>query len=509
MLNEIQDTEIVIGIVGAVGTNLTAISIAIEKELKVLEYRPKTITLSEALKSLEHFNHLNEIDGDEFDRISQSMDAGDEFREKTESGAAMSLLGIAAIREFRKDQGEYDVPLERQAYILRSLKRPEEIQELKKIYGDLFIVFSVYSPESDRINRLSDKICQSNNDTDPSKYLEKAKELIERDDSSGHKKFGQNVLDAFPLGDFFICMSDEDEIRHQIRRFFECWFGHPFHSPSKDEFGMYFANAASLRSADLSRQVGAAILTKSGDILTVGCNEVPKKGGGISWEGEYGDFRDYKLGKDSNVNTKEVIIQEILSRLAKKGWLTDEKSELDPIVRAREAIYSKDAPVDGTRVSSLLEFGRIVHAEMNALMDASKRGIAVEGATLYCTTFPCHMCARHIIAAGIDRVVFIEPYSKSMAEDLYGNLISIDKNGNTEDKVKFDAFVGIAPSKYLDMFKRGKRKKSDGYVLEWDEDIVKYPRANVFRPAYLEAETVIVAKYLQHIQELFGLQNQD
>ncbi len=506
MLNEIEDTEIVIGIVGAVGTNLTAISNAIEKELKALDYNAETIILSEALKSL-NFDYLNKEEKDEFDRISCRMTAGDEFREKTKSEAAMALLGIAAIREFRKQKENYDVPIKRQAYIVRSLKRPEEIQELKKIYGNLFVVFSVYSPLPERITRLSEKICKSNKDTDPIRYCEKAKELIERDDSSGHKKYGQNVLDAFPLGDLFISMSDEGEIRSQIRRFFECWFGHPFHSPSKDELGMYFANAASMRSADLSRQVGASILTEDGDILTVGCNEVPKKGGGIPWEGESFDFRDYKLGKDPNVNTKEEIVEEILTKLSKKGWLSEEKAKLDPLTRAREAIYSKNAPIDVTRVSSLLEFGRIVHAEMNALMDASKRGIAVKEGALYCTTFPCHMCTRHIIAAGITRVVFIEPYPKSMAEDLYKDLISLDKNEKNEDKVNFDAFVGIAPSKYIDMFKRGKRKKTDGYVLDWDEDIDKYPRANIFRPAYLEAETVAVAKYLKRIEDLLGHQN--
>jgi deoxycytidylate deaminase len=44
---------------------------------------------------------------------------------------------------------------------------------------------------------------------------------------------------------------------------------------------------------------------------------------------------------------------------------------------------------------------------MSALLDADRRGVAVQGATLHTTTFPCHNCARHIVGAGIDRVVFI------------------------------------------------------------------------------------------------------
>lgn len=57
-----------------------------------------------------------------------------------------------------------------------------------------------------------------------------------------------------------------------------------------------------------------------------------------------------------------------------------------------------------------------MHAEMFAITDAARRGLSVRDATLYCTTFPCHMCARHIIASGIRKVVYIEPYPKSMAK---------------------------------------------------------------------------------------------
>jgi cytidine deaminase len=205
LLSEIKDAEIVVGIAGAVGTNLTLVSIEIVKALRVLDYRSQVITLSETIKSFDSFENLNKLGDDEFERVSQFMEAGDTLRAGVKSGAAMALLGIAAIREYRKQSGgSYDVPLKRQAYILRSLKRPEEIEELRKIYGNSFVLFSVYSPLGERINRLANKICQSNKDSDPGKYIDRAKELIIRDDKSGHKKFGQNILDAFPLGDVFI-----------------------------------------------------------------------------------------------------------------------------------------------------------------------------------------------------------------------------------------------------------------------------------------------------------------
>ena len=48
---------------------------------------------------------------------------------------------------------------------------------------------------------------------------------------------------------------------------------------------------------------------------------------------------------------------------------------------------------------------RTVHAEQNAICQAAKCGIAIEGATLYCKMTPCRICAMLIINCGIKRVV--------------------------------------------------------------------------------------------------------
>ena len=69
----------------------------------------------------------------------------------------------------------------------------------------------------------------------------------------------------------------------------------------------------------------------------------------------------------------------------------------------------------------LIEFSRTVHAEMAAIVDAARRGVSVQDCNLYTTTFPCHECAKHIVAAGIRRVVYIEPYPKSQALSLHLN----------------------------------------------------------------------------------------
>jgi len=51
-----------------------------------------------------------------------------------------------------------------------------------------------------------------------------------------------------------------------------------------------------------------------------------------------------------------------------------------------------------------------VHAEQNAIIQAAKLGISIEGATLYCTHQPCILCAKMIVNSGISRVVYGEGY---------------------------------------------------------------------------------------------------
>lgn len=50
-----------------------------------------------------------------------------------------------------------------------------------------------------------------------------------------------------------------------------------------------------------------------------------------------------------------------------------------------------------------------VHAEINALAHAARHGVAVAGGIAYCTRKPCGLCARALLQAGIDRVVFTRP----------------------------------------------------------------------------------------------------
>ncbi len=128
-----------------------------------------------------------------------------------------------------------------------------------------------------------------------------------------------------------------------------------------------------------------------------------------------------------------------------------------------------------TRVGGPLEFSRAAHAEMDALLSSARRGVSTVGTKLFVTTFPCHYCARHIVAAGVAEVYFIEPYPKSLATRLHSDSIASGRSGveNGSTKVMFRPFTGVAPRLYRRAFmkdrdlKNGSTGKMEFSSPEW------------------------------------------
>lgn len=64
------------------------------------------------------------------------------------------------------------------------------------------------------------------------------------------------------------------------------------------------------------------------------------------------------------------------------------------------------------------ELCRGIHAEQNAIIQAARYGVPIEGATLYCTTQPCTQCTKMLINAGIVEIVYAEGYPDELAREL-------------------------------------------------------------------------------------------
>lgn len=59
-----------------------------------------------------------------------------------------------------------------------------------------------------------------------------------------------------------------------------------------------------------------------------------------------------------------------------------------------------------------IEYSSSIHAEAALIADAARRGISLEGSSLYCNTFPCPVCAKQIAYSGIKKLYFATAYAK-------------------------------------------------------------------------------------------------
>ena len=463
--------ELVFALVGAAGTPIDKLSNELKNHLATFGYTSCDIRLSELLAN---FRWQDREGTSEFHRIRHLQDKGDAFRARLKDGAALARAGIAEIRRIRASiSGKPNLPAKDHAYILRQLKHPDEVELLRQVYGASFHLAAGHATRELRLKELAERIARRASEIGKgSHYLGEANEIIEVDEKQ-ESDFGQNTRDTYPKADFFANLNGPTG-HYDVRRFVDLLFGHPFHTPSPDEYAMYQASAASLRSSDDNRQVGAVIvrLTSGGldgkvknvDVIAAGMNEVPRGGGGFYWGGDSPDARDQwlvcRMDQDRAAEIKKSALAELIERINEQGWL-------------RKAIGAKSSSelavkllphLRRTQFLDIGEFSRPVHAEMAALIDSARRGVAVDGQTMYVTTFPCHNCAEHIIAAGLERVVYLEPYPKSRANILHGDeLVLESRDGKPESgKVVFLAFSGVAPHQYRQLFSMSERGAKKG-----------------------------------------------
>jgi hypothetical protein len=206
--------ELFIGLVGAVGTDLSLVTEQLTQELRRVNYTPELLRLSRLISACAKYRELEKkVEGFEDERINASMDAGDDLRRTAQRGDAVVLLAISEVQNVReRRQGDARKPLPRFAYIFNSLKHPAEVETLREVYGPAFFLISAYSPREDRIKRLCELIARSRKDYRPSKYKANANQLNERDEQEIGDDFGQNVRETFPRADIFVDASSPDAL---------------------------------------------------------------------------------------------------------------------------------------------------------------------------------------------------------------------------------------------------------------------------------------------------------
>lgn len=433
---------------------------------------------------------------------------GDQMRSEPLAGgrvdhAAVARGLVSKIREARAKK--IGAPMDRgtpvqpdgkpRAYVLDALRHPAEARLLRSLYGSAFVLIGVVCEENKRIRRLTQKYSDCGTPA--------AIKFMKRD-ADAREPHGQHVADAFHLSDFFIDNTADRtkegqpnpdwDVSESLSRLIKILTHSELLRPSVAETAMCHAYDAQMQSACLSRQVGAALVDRYGNVIATGTNEVPRAGGGVygeSFEGDSLDARCAFYGEEEmrfcrNTRTQNEIIEELLNEVRELSTLDAQRKE------------QLKVELRSTRIGSLLEFSRAVHAEMDALLSAARKGAPLMGTRLFVTTFPCHYCARHLVAAGVDEVQYIEPYPKSLALDLHRDAIAVERAGWSAPsraeggRVLFRPFSGIAPRMYRQAFLKDRdlKDKDTGnmaigeteWVTPWHSSRLSYPE--------LEAELV-------------------
>ncbi|BBO89913.1 hypothetical protein DSCOOX_30930 [Desulfosarcina ovata subsp. ovata] len=138
--------------------------------------------------------------------------------------------------------------------------------------------------------------------------------------------------------------------------------------------------------------------------------------------------------------------------------------------------------INESAFKELTEFCRAVHAEMDALISVARSGRgSTSGSIMYVTAQPCHNCTKHIICSGIKKVIYLEPYPKSLGLELHSDAIELDPIDDRclGKKLVLTPYSGVAPHRYHDFFvKRDERKNDKGHYL------VRSKEEQAFKPRF-------------------------
>ncbi|MFD9472369.1 deaminase [Streptomyces goshikiensis] len=484
--------DLVFSLVRTLGCNTAVVLQELEETLAASGYESNVVRLSSLLSPDRPPQH-------EPDRYELLMDAGDELRQLRERSDAVVIEGVRKIIELRN---ESDLA---KAWIIDSVMHPEEVNTLRGIYGSRLFVIACDAPRNGRHEALKRKFRRRSGLSD-AEADQAALHAINRDAGSAESKDPAKRVDReyrLSVGrtlercDVFVRTDDPGQARDVVKRLVECVFGYPYHAPTLDELGMAVAFQAALTTATLSRRVGAAIMI-DGQIVATGANEVPKSGGGTYNSESKPDGREFVEGFDPSDDIRAQILADLLMRLREERWLAKEYGDKTIKELTDEAINTPR--LGGSELFDIIEYGRSTHAEMVAITGAAKLGISIAGGTLYTTTLPCHECTRNIIASGIQRVVYLEPYPKSRGAELQPDSMTlVAYHGSHSDKVDFEPFSGLSYRRFPEFFSWIHRKEDDirreqGNRLTFTGEAVVWKareaniRPSIFNPVFGQAE---------------------
>lgn len=445
--------EIFIGLVAPIGSNRKNIKKYLEEAFEKFQYNYHYIKITDILFHDNAFANIPKSY-----KCYLKMELCNEIRKGYGNGFLAALV-VDYIRKLRKNTKNQNIN-KGSVYIIDQIKNLGEYHLLSNIYDTNYIQISCSSNKLKRNAYLENSFDQDIDhmkfDLTSSKIFKKAElnefiksglnkylklykqqilpdashNLIGKDFNETHaissedKSHGQQISSIFHESHYFINLdTPEDKLREQTTKFVELLFGRHQGYPTQDEFGMSLAHTAAVRSNfPGDRQIGSCIISEFGEVLSIGSIRAPT----------------------SHSNPDKA------AEIAVTSGYINFKEQIDKWTKALKVGKKHNREFEGLRLflNSTIDFHPCTHAELAAICDAVKIGISIRNATLYTTTFPCHICAKDIVSSGISKVVFCEAYPKSKNEKLYSEVIEIDPEIFNSERVPFCTFAGVGPKRY-------------------------------------------------------------
>lgn len=481
--------DLVLGVCRPLGTDTTRSLARIAERLAIAGFTQHRVRVSRLIASTRNSLQREAAvptevpDHTPIDLKQPLMVAGDYLRQLFDPSIA-ARLAISEISRIRATAISEAQAMGRSgvAFVVTHFMHPAEVSQFRAIYKNRFFLIGLTEPLKGRRLRIIAQL-ESRGIPAPQSH-EIANTLISIDEGrrASNRALSASALsvdDTFHQADLFIDVQSKDR-DDQIDRFFDQVFGNPFGALQPQERGMALAYVAAQSSAALGRRVGAAVIAPNGSVVGVGWNDPAAAGGGTYYEGSQPDHRDHVHGADVGDRLRLDAAHEFLDvLLGTDAWKEDVSDLVDDSARLWlnqfiQATHDLDdlprgvvnaLPALGefrkTRIMNLIEFGRPLHAEMAAITQAVRSGYSTQDSTMFVTTYPCHECARNIVAAGVQRVVYIEPYGKSLAALLYSSEIdsrSMSDPYRGTSRVSFELYSGISPKRFDELFSWVERK---------------------------------------------------
>lgn len=389
-----------VGLTGQFGAGCTEVVAAYLQELGFGYYSLSNIVKESASKRLG---------GLEYQKLSKKklrqllQDEGDSQRK----------ADVTAIAKKVCDQIITD-KCENKDIVIDSIRNPAEIDLLDSRLLNFFLLAVDASSEIRWLRKQSDY------DDDQERF--KLDDL--RDKGDYEPKYGQHTEECIYKSDIVIdnekqiaYRKDWDLLFYKIKQYVDLMRNPGYRAPAYKELYMHLAYAISLKSSCTKRQVGAIIVSAG----KFGTNEPPRPAD---------EPESYVLASGYNdVPVGERVCAELGGRTNPKFCSKDQHEQ--KILRSMKYCpgcgVKLEVPSSENLVfrcpkckvrlpraftaGRLLDLCRAVHAEEAAILQAAKLGSSsLNGTILYTTTFPCLLCCKTIINAGIKKIIYREPY---------------------------------------------------------------------------------------------------